>query len=224
MQPEGLAFLQGYGFHLLSVLETENLPDDVSELLRGMGAPLERYAKLVLVGHAGPDFWRAFSQAKVDAPHPVDAFSTQIVRQFIDQFLDDSDYEWLYPSEDYVIPLQRLARAAHWGSPSPLGLDISPQYGLWFAHRAAFLSNAGLEERREPEAPSPCTNCTSRECISHCPAGAVTLENFALQSCTNYRHSEASACRANCLSRWHCPYAAKYRYSQEQMRYHYSFR
>jgi len=159
---EGKAYLAKHGFKLFSVLKTQTLTPDIVELFEQGNVPLKDYKNLVLIGHAGTDFWKALTDANVQTDNPVDDFSTEITQSFIANYLNNTSYEWLYPSPNYVIPLQRLARLANWSQQSPLGLDISPTYGLWFAHRACFLTNADLEPSVEIAQVSPCDSWLAR--------------------------------------------------------------
>ncbi len=219
---EGKAYLAEHGFKLFSVLKTEALITDIIDLLQKGNVPIQNYKSLVLIGHAGTDFWESFSRVKPQTEHPVDDFSIELTQAFIANYLDKPSFEWLYPSSQYVIPLQRLARLANWSHQSPLGLDISPTYGLWFAHRACFLTNADLEPCVEEAKASPCDSCTTKDCMQACPAGAVSKADFSIKSCIGHRVKDNSGCANTCLSRRACPYFSEHQYSEEQMNYHYT--
>lgn len=219
---DGKTYLAQQGLKLFSVLKTAALTDDIIKIFENSSVPIGEYANLVLIGHAGTDFWQALKQANVQGADPVDSFSIEITQNFIANYLGSVDYEWLYPSTDYIIPLQRLARLANWSQQSPLGLDISPIYGLWFAHRACFLSNADLEAYIEESQASPCDSCITKDCMTACPASAVTESEFSIEACIGYRVGEGSSCADTCLSRRACPYFPEHQYTEEQMNYHYS--
>ena len=60
-----------------------------------------------------------------------------------------------------------------------------------------------------------------RPCISACPAGAVSIEAFALDKCIAYRQQDGSACQFTCLARSACPVGSGHRYSEAQLRHTY---
>lgn len=218
---EGKAYLVEHGLKLFSVLKTKTLTPDIFELFKNNNVPIQDYKNLVLIGHAGTDFWKSFSKANIQTTNPVDDFSIETTQGFIANYLNDTSYEWLYPSSDYIIPLQRLARLANWSQQSPLGLDISPTYGLWFAHRACFLTNADLEAYIEEAKASPCDSCKTKDCMQVCPASAVSEAKFSIETCVGHRVQNNSSCANTCLSRRACPYFPEHQYSEEQMNYHY---
>ena len=120
-----------------------------------------------------------------------------------------------------VIPLQQLCRLAGWSHSSPLGLDIHPHFGTWFACRAAFLIQAPLEPTSIEGGASPCEDCSDKPCRSACPADAVQPgKTFSLDACVGHRLQPQSSCASQCLARSVCPAGAGWRYTEEQIRYH----
>ena len=126
----------------------------------------------------------------------------------------------LYPGP-LPLPLQQLGALAGWHHPSPLGLGIHPHYGLWFAYRAALLTDAELALTPRLEAASPCASCADKPCVSACPVGAVSVDAaFDLNACVDWRLRPDSSCRAGCAARQACPAGAQWRYTPEQTGYH----
>jgi hypothetical protein len=218
---KGSWFLADRGLNLLAVLNCAEMPEPVVQMMVGSGVPLAEYRRLVLVGHGGRRMWQALQERGKDTADPVDAYSIALTRQFIRDYLDDAQSHWLYPDTDYIVPLQQLGEAAGWSYPSPLGSGISPVYGVWFAYRAAFLTNADLPLLQDDPAASPCSTCVEKPCITTCPVGAVRADDFGITECVSFRLQPASPCADRCLARLACPFFPQHRYSLEQIQYHY---
>jgi hypothetical protein len=124
---EGVELLAENGLNLTAVFDCATLPVDVLEV---MGVPLAGYKRLLLLGHGGRRFWRAFNEFGWHTADPVDHFSIHLTETFLRDYLGNPPYLCLYPLTEYMVPLQRLGELAGWCHPSPLGLGISPTYGL----------------------------------------------------------------------------------------------
>jgi hypothetical protein len=218
----GIRFLAERGLNLFAVLDNAALPAEVARQLAVTGVPLDDYRRLVLVGHGGRRMWEALRKKAIETPDPVDRFSTSLTSTFIRDYLGNEPVLWLYPNTAYLVPLQSLGEAAGWSFPCPLGSGISPIYGVWFAYRAAFLIDADLPLVHEAPAASPCDTCTTRPCITACPAGAVKPDAFDISSCARQRLSPESLCAHRCLARLACPICPEHRYTPSQIQYHYA--
>lgn len=217
----GTNFLADAGLNLLAVLDHATLPQTITAPMLASGVPLNAYRRLVLLGHGGRRLWTALQEWGMKTADPVDHYTLTITRQFIRDYLDNPPVCWLYPQTDYLVPLQQLGAWAGWSHPSPLGQGIHPEFGVWFAYRAAFLTTAELPLRVEPERPSPCASCMEKPCITACPVGAVQAENFDVDGCARYRLRADSPCADRCLARLACPFFPEHRYTLPQIQYHY---
>lgn len=217
----GVTFLREAGLNLIAVLNCADLPASIATPMLSSGVPLADYQRLVLLGHGGRRLWAALQAWGMQTADPVDYYSTQIARQFIRDYLGNPPVFWLYPQTGYLLPLQRLGELAGWSHPSPLGLGIHPEFGVWFAYRAAFLTTADLPLRVEAQRPSPCETCVQKPCITICPVGAVLPARFDVESCAHYRLRDGSPCADRCLARLACPYFPQHRYTLPQIQYHY---
>lgn len=223
---QGFKFLADAGLNLAAVFNRDTLPPDVKQSLRALPAADANLPQLILLGAAGRGLWRAMGgvgegDGENFSVHPVDQYSTAVTKKFIARYLGAPRVCFLYPG-DFPLPLQQLGAALGWSHPSPLGLHIHPEFGLWFAWRAAFLANTALPATPRKTTSSPCANCADKPCIIACPAGAVhATKHFAIQTCASHRLSAASpSCRSTCHARLSCPAGAKYRYSADQFAYH----
>lgn len=222
----GLRFLADNGLNLFAALALDSLSASVVAALRQAQVATQNYSHLILLGNGGRHFWQVFAERSQNGPDPIDAFSIEIAKRFADDFLGVR-IVLLYPS-DSAVPLQQLGALAGWHYPSPLGLGIHPQYGLWFAYRVLFLVRLPLGEFFElPDSPpgerqSPCASCADKPCISACPAQAVSARKaFDIAACSDFRLRATSLCSERCLARLACPVGREHRYSTAQTRYHY---
>ena len=214
----GFKFLIGQGLNLVAMLDCATVPE---ELVERMGVAMVGYQRLVLLGHGGQRLWQALNEFGWQTADPIDHFSIHLVQTFLRDYLDAPPHLLLYPLTEYTIPLQRLGELAGWCHSSPLGLGISPNFGLWFAYRAAFLVAADLPVTAVVPSQSPCDSCAGKPCITTCPSGAVQLAGFDLFKCSQYRLQENSPCYDRCLARLACPVAPEHCYELEQVQYHY---
>ena len=218
---EGAAYLRDRGLNLLGVLDVAALPAAVREPLAAAGLELAGYPCLVVIGHAGRRLWAELNRTPFNSPDPVDDYSRQHTAHFAQQYLGDTGWRLLYPSEVFF-PLNLLGELVGWGRPSPLGLGMHPEYGLWWAYRTVFLSQLPLPVTVPVATPHPCDSCVGQPCLAACPAGALSpTAGFDVYACSDYRVSAGSSCAAQCLARQACPVGAQHRYTPDQINYHY---
>jgi epoxyqueuosine reductase len=218
---EGFKFLENSGLNLISVMNCAELPKRTTKFMAGSGIPVADYRQLVLIGHGGKRMWESLQVSGMETTDPVDRYAVYLTQQFIRNCLNSSPVLWLYPNSRYAVPLQQLGESAGWSFPSPLGSGISPEYGVWFAYRAAFLVDTNLPLTSTAPTTSPCGKCVEKPCVYSCPAGAVQTESFELEICAHYRLSLRSSCADRCLARLSCPAHTEHRYTLDQTQYHY---
>ena len=115
-----------------------------------------------------------------------------------------------------LIPFQRLGRAAGLGGPGPLGLQVHPVYGPWWAYRALVVVDRDLASATAPG--DGCAGCPA-PCVAACPAGAVARAGFAVAAC-HARRLSAEPCRLSCAARLACIRGPEHRYSERQLAFH----
>ena len=208
---DGVQMLATHGLNLVAVLDKARAQLDV------LAQPS---ARLVLIGNGGSAFWQAFISSGTRGDHPVDAFSRKLAVRFAEEYLQTPALV-LYPGPSQL-PLQQLGALAGWHHPSPLGIGIHPEYGLWFAYRAVLLVHADLPSSRPVQDTSPCTDCQDRPCLQACPAQALAEPGKPdVDRCLSWRLQTESSCARSCLARLACPVGIKHRYTDEQIQYHY---
>lgn len=179
-------------------------------------------ATLVLVGDVGGRLWPVFSEsaeAKDGAPDPLDRWTRRIVDDIARRLAATPLYPFGGPP---YWPFQRWAQRAESVFPSPLGILIHPEHGLWHAYRAALVFAERIDLPPRAAAASPCESCAAKPCLSGCPVGAFDGAGFDIDACTGHITQRAGqpCMDGGCLARNACPVAAHLRYRVPQMRFH----
>lgn len=215
--------LAAAGLNLHHVFDLGDLPAEVLATL-GLGEQeAGRFRQLILIGHLGRDFWQALQRRGLHGAHPVDQFVGERVADWMATALPGHAWRQVFPGPAPV-GLQRLGALAGWHQASPFWVGVDAEWGSWFAYRAVLLADTGLPLTPRRSAGSPCDRCADKPCISACPAGALASEQsgpWRLQACLDYRKQPDSPCQDRCLARKACPVGEPYRYTDEQIAYHY---
>lgn len=217
----GLEMMRDAGLQLQAAFPVSELPAWVIDPLEAAGHAPAEFRSLVMFGHGGTRLGESIVGRTEAAADPFDDTSRRLASEFVHRYLEGSDHEVVYPGPA-LLPLGRMAELADWGRPSPLGLTINSEFGLWLAHRAVLLVNADINIARR-RAPHPCDSCDDKPCIAACPAGAVHVDaGFDVTACTQHRVEPDSSCAYQCLARNACPIGSEHRYGPDQMTHHYA--
>lgn len=183
------------------------------------------YRVSVLLGSPGRAFWSRFRAAAPQSPsiaaNSLDRYTEGVVEGLCGQLRQwDRSAVAVYPFRHarQLLGFQWLLGDTPWTRTAPFGVTIDPQYGPWFAWRAAVLTRLAWPASPLPAA-SPCALCPA-PCVAACPSGAVDKAGFDWRTCAAYRLGEET-CRESCLARLACPVGSDYRYVDEQFHYHY---
>ncbi|AKT37115.1 hypothetical protein [Chondromyces crocatus] len=185
------------------------------------GAPA---ATLALLGNAGSSMWEAFERARAARPTlaGLDAWTLETVTALA----HDLGARPVFPFEGPPYhPFQRWAQRAEPVHPSPLGMLIHPEFGLWHAYRAALLFAARIDLPPRDETPSPCATCVDRPCLGGCPVRAFSDDpsrGYDVLACvTHLRTVPDPGCMTQaCLARRACPVGRAYVYVAPQRAHH----
>jgi hypothetical protein len=176
---------------------------------------------LVLLGFTGARQWSAFTASREftdGEPDPLDRWSMGVIGRLAAQFAARPLYPFSGPP---WWPFQTWARRAETLHPTPLGILMHEEFGLWHAYRGALLFAAEFALPPRAPWPTPCASCIAAPCIASCPAGAVAAQGFNRAACAAHVASpEGVACHSGCLSRVSCPVAVSHRYGSEQATFH----
>ncbi|MGB0865048.1 MAG: hypothetical protein ACPGSC_00985 [Granulosicoccaceae bacterium] len=210
--------LQEVGLNVLSPLPVQSLVQGI-----WVGSPVAEHGTILLLGNGGQGFWQKFRENRPAGEHPVDDYSASLSERLLQQYFPAVARERLFPSEDCPVALQRLMAQAGWHAPSPLGIGMHPEFGLWSACRAVWWLGAELvADYPVAEPKDHCLRCVERPCLAACPGDALSAGQMPLlERCADYRLREVSKCADTCLARKACPVASEHRYSDEQLHYHY---
>jgi hypothetical protein len=104
----------------------------------------------------------------------VDHYARHLTSRFLHEFLGAPPSLLLYPGGAGAPSLTRLGELAGWGAPSPVFVGIHPDYGPWFAYRAALLVDLNLPVDDVTRLPHPCDACPDKPRLARlaCPVGA----------------------------------------------------
>jgi hypothetical protein len=177
---------------------------------------------LVLLGFVGGGEWPAFAASREHAdglPNPLDRWS----RRVIDALGARHAATALYPSDGPPwLPFQRWAMRAEAVYPSPTGILIHPDFGLWHAYRGALAFPVHLDLPAPDRRPSPCSTCSERPCEHTCPVSAISGAGYHHAVCAAHVAAvEGGDCREQgCRARRACPVGAAYRYGAGQAAFH----
>jgi ferredoxin len=198
-----------------AAFEVAAKPLALDDLLAGAAGAL-------IVASGGPAFFDRFDggpEATDGAPNPLDRYTERVVARATRDALDPRGvaHVALFPfGARPLIPFQRLGRAAGLGGPGPLGLQIHPTFGPWWAYRALIVLDRPL-----PAAPPPGDGCAGCDapCVAACPAGAVARGGFDIVAC-QARRLVAEPCRLSCVARITCVRGPEHRYRDEELAFH----
>jgi len=192
-------------------------PMEFDDLLPAVSA-----GTIVLMGFTGSvqwEFYRCSPEASDGLPHPLDRWS----RRVIGSLARESGAVDVYPSgPPPQLIFQRLAARSEPVRPSPIGVLIHPEWGLWHAYRGALVLPDRIELPAAAPSAHPCSGCAAKPCLSSCPVQAFRPGSFDLKGCLNHVLSAAGTeCRERgCLARRACPVGTEYSYVEDQARFH----
>ena len=177
---------------------------------------------VLLVGQAGAAPWPHFRRWQRRQPaglrNPLDTWSREIIDGVAARF----GGRGVYPSEKPFLPFQQWAMRAEGLRPSPLGILMHPEYGLWHAYRGALLFDVEIPIRAAETVIHLCDACAGKPCLKSCPVDAYRGEGFAYQAClAHVRGPHGAPCReGGCLDRNACPHGLAYRYPADVQAFH----
>lgn len=183
-----------------------------------------------MVGQVGSEVWPHFSAAPFlhdGLADPLDRWSKSIG----DPIAAAAGGRAIYPSDGPPwFPFQQWARRAEPVAPSPLMLQIHPQFGLWHAYRFALVlprlesgDMASLADAaRQAPATDVCARCDGQPCLQGCPVDAFTGTLYRVDDCAGHLHApEGADCmQGGCLARRACPVGAEWRYVPDHAAFH----
>ncbi|MEX0343679.1 MAG: hypothetical protein AB3N20_02075 [Rhizobiaceae bacterium] len=186
------------------------------------GIRSEPAKSVLLVGQRGAGNWNHFNKwlqkFKNKPENPLDTWS----REVICVVAADCSARAVFPSDKPWLPFQQWASRAEGLRPSPLGILIHPEFGLWHAYRGALLFDDVIGLPQPPKSSHPCDDCEDKPCLITCPVSAISLNGYDVAGCAGHvSTADDGHCRnTGCLARNSCPVGANYRYPAEVQAFH----
>lgn len=180
----------------------------------GLSAPLA-----VLIGNTRA-LWPAFRAALAaddqlaQIPNPLDHHVTRLVTDAATATGVPHQLRFAHHTNP-AVPIQRIAQSAGLAWLSPSHLSVHPQFGPWIGFRALLVFEAPGPAAAIPP-PDLCGPCT-RPCM---PALAQALDSSRPRS--DGQPDVIASWRMWLAVRDACPVGTEHRYSDDQIRYHYS--
>ena len=177
---------------------------------------------LVLAGFTGNENWRHFKdsgEACHGKPDALDRWSLRVIGALARDLGATAMFPFIGPP---WLPFQRWAQKAEPLHPSPLGMLIHPDWGLWHAFRGALAFCERFELPPPDRRPSPCESCADKPCLSACPVNAFARDRYDVAACVAHIESArgADCMDEGCRARRACPIGAAHRYSRDQAHFH----
>jgi hypothetical protein len=184
--------------------------------------PLAEARAVVLLGMVGSAQWPGFArspEALDGAPHPLDRWSQRVICALAEDWQALALFPFGGPP---YWPFLTWARAAEPVWPSPLGLLVHPEHGLWHSYRGALVFRDDMAAPPAEGERSPCEVCATKPCLGACPVQAFTGAGYDVDACVvHVRGTEGRECRElGCLARRACPIGRHGAHVADQARFH----
>ena len=180
------------------------------------GAP-EGTGTLLMLGPDEPNgFWdhvTAEPEFADGAPDPLDRWSARVIGAWAEEIGGTALFPFGGPPyQPFIAWAERTGRC----HPSPVGLLVHDEAGLWISFRGAIAAPERLD--LPPPPPSPCESCPA-PCLTACPPRALTAEGYDVPACMEYMRA-ADPCRTGCLVRASCPVSQSWGRVEAESRHH----
>ncbi len=188
---------------------------------------------LLLLGSTDGAMWRAFKTSPEgrgveaasgtsvpgEALGPMDRWSLRVISALAEELGALPVFPFGGPPYH---PFQSWAQKAEPVWPSPLGVLIHHDYGLWHAYRGVLCFDSRIELPFRATDASPCGSCVDQPCLSACPVSAFSSQSYDVPVCAAHiAQPEGEDCIAlGCRARRACPVGTDFRYQPEQAAFH----
>lgn len=208
------------GLDLVHAFRVGSYNNVVDEALRiaDFGRP---QALALVVGNTRALWPRFLSALRADCSlleenDPIDQYTERNLRESLAGVEMRCEVRWAHEGPPRLVAMQRLAHVAGLAYRAPCNLSIHPVYGPWIALRAVVVVDADGPEGSE--LPSPCGTCET-----HCmPALDVALAESGRAALATGTPPATALWKSWLAVRDACPLGREHRYSDEQIRYHYT--
>lgn len=224
-------------------MKSHNSRSIISNSLRASGLDISKalqagwYNQSVALEHRLPDFGRPVSQAllignsrkiwspflgwlaydpqRLELPDPLESYVEAAIGQALEALDAPYQIRFSHRPEPHHIAFQQLAEVAGLAWRSPAHLSIHPLYGCWMALRAVVVMDLPGPPGEPPGMEPLCGDCWSG-CVPKLNK-VLGADHLAIPD-----DRDIAACWQDWLAiRDACPIGRVYRYSNDQIRYHY---
>jgi ferredoxin len=177
---------------------------------------------IVLIGLTGRKNWPTFAasaEAADGKSDPLDRWSLRVISAIAARLGATAIFPFAGPP---WLPFQRWAQKTEPVYPSPLGMLIHPDWGLWHAWRGALACLERLELPEPDARANPCESCAGKPCLTACPVNAFTPSGYDVAACVAHIDTSqgADCMEQGCCARRACPVGAAHRYGADQAEFH----
>lgn len=165
----GIQSLKDSGLNIFLSIKVSDLQKDLYPFRED-----QKNKTLCLIASGGRSLWENLPHPLDVTTHPIDFYTQKKMQEFAEVFLRD-EIEILYPSDHLIIPLQKIGRAMNLCTQSPIGLDIHPDFGLWFAFRGIFLTRKDITDNSIGKRPALCETCALKPCLKTSDLNAARM-------------------------------------------------
>lgn len=207
-----------WGLAVTAALAADDADRDAIAAIAGADAAAG-VRSITVFGFADPVAWRVFEtshEAADGAPHPLDRWSARAGADIAEALGGIAVFPFGGPP---YAPFLRWMRAAPaW--PSPLGMLIDAERGLWTSARLAIARPTDAPP--PPQRDRPCDSCATTPCQTACPVNAFGPDGYDVAACAGHlRRPEGADCRERgCLARRACPIGRAFASSPAQAGFH----
>jgi hypothetical protein len=206
------------GFDLVQPLQVGWYNSQVSGSLRleDYGSP----AHLALVIGNTRALWEPFLQALRSDPallstaHPLYTYTERCITRAASGLARPWCLRWSHSGGERLVAMQRLAHAAGLAYLSESQLSVHAEYGPWIGLRAALSIDLPGPSGPPPQLPHPCAGCSGR-CRPALERAIAAVTGTVDDAAVEQHWQLWLACRDA------CPTGRQYRYTDEQILYHY---
>jgi methylmalonic aciduria homocystinuria type C protein len=175
----------------------------------------------VLIGNTRA-LWPCFLDAMranpraLDENDPLDSYVAAAVLRALRPLAHRWEVRWAPEPPPRRVAMQRLAHVSGLAYLSPSHLSVHATYGPWTALRAAVVIDIDGPAHPPPEPPNPCPECESA-CVRKFQHAVATAGATAEGHTEIERHWQVWLAVRDA-----CPVGRSHRYSDDQIRYHYT--
>jgi epoxyqueuosine reductase len=221
--------IERFGLNLVAAIAAEQYEVAAAQGYRA-GAISHECRSIVVIGNGGADFWRAYkahaaaNSGWLERRDPLDDFTREIIEQEIVSPIQALGRRCIpvYPfGNGPTLNFMQLATLAGLAGPSIIGVVVHPAFGPWIAFRAALLLDCEIHHPGDAMGFDPCPSCSSRSCISACPAVAVSFPSgWDIPRCLAHRVEAHPDCADRCHARMACVLSPEHHYPDDELAYH----